>query len=163
MYPPPVQACFDANTGRHSSCITLSRASEDTEGKWRAVGLLMTKTHIIATGNDGSVDWLALPTHPGGDLEVGSSSRVCAFLGTVFCTYISFALAREISVFGFVSSTSHINAKIAPLHMQQGPIRSSLTLILSNTCVRLSLMTASSPFLPTKRTPLETPFSNNTI
>lgn len=66
------QACFDANTGRCSSSITLNRASESSDGSWKAVGLLMTKTHIIVTGCDGSVEWLALPPKPGGKLEVCS-------------------------------------------------------------------------------------------
>lgn len=30
----------------------------------------MTKTHIVVTGSDGSIEWLALPTQPGGNLEV---------------------------------------------------------------------------------------------
>lgn len=70
---PPLlfrQACFDSNTGRHSSCTTLKRARENSENNWRAVGLLMTKTHIIVTGSDGSIDWLRLPAQPGGGLEV---------------------------------------------------------------------------------------------
>lgn len=73
MYSHPPfasQACFDANTGRYSSYTTLSRASEGSDGCWRAVGLLVTKTHIIVTGSDGSIEWLALPTQPDAELEV---------------------------------------------------------------------------------------------
>lgn len=69
------QACFDANTGRYSSCMTLTRASDASGGGWTAVGLLMTKTHIVVTGSDGSIEWLALPTQPGGHLEVRSIIR----------------------------------------------------------------------------------------
>lgn len=70
--PSPVntQACFDANTGKYSSCITLKRALENSEGNWTAVGLLMTKTHIIVTGSDGVIEWFTLPAQPGGGLEV---------------------------------------------------------------------------------------------
>lgn len=70
-----VQACFDANTGRYSSCTTLSRASGTPEGDWTAVGLLMTKTHIVVTGSDGSIEWLSLPTQTGGSPEVCSTLR----------------------------------------------------------------------------------------
>ncbi|CAM9277675.1 unnamed protein product, partial [Laminaria digitata] len=66
---PGQLACFDANTGRYSSCVTLKRALENSESNWKAVGLLMTKTHIIVTGSDGSIEWLALPAQPGGSLE----------------------------------------------------------------------------------------------
>lgn len=55
--------------------MTLSRALDTSEGSWTAVGLLMTKTHIVVTGSDGSIEWLALPTQPGGDLEVSSTIR----------------------------------------------------------------------------------------
>lgn len=65
------QACFDANTGRYSTCITLGRVSENANvGGWKAVGLLMTKTHLIVTGNDGSIDWLTLPEEPDDHLKV---------------------------------------------------------------------------------------------
>lgn len=70
------QACFDANTGKYSSCTMLSRASDASGSDWTAIGLLMTKTHIIVTGSDGSIEWLVLPTQPGGNLEVGSTIRV---------------------------------------------------------------------------------------
>lgn len=65
-----MQACFDANTGKYTSCVTLSRASNTSDGGWTAVGLLMTKTHVVVTGSDGSIEWLALPTQSGGSLEV---------------------------------------------------------------------------------------------
>ncbi|CBJ28164.1 conserved unknown protein [Ectocarpus siliculosus] len=67
---PGQLACFDANTGKYTSCVTLSRASNTSDGEWTAVGLLMTKTHIVVTGSDGSIEWLALPTESGGSLEV---------------------------------------------------------------------------------------------
>ena len=65
-----MQACFDANTGKCSSCKTLNRASESAGGSWKAVGLLMTTSHIVVTGCNGSIDWLTLPSESGNDLEV---------------------------------------------------------------------------------------------
>lgn len=65
------QVCFDANTGKYSSCTKLGRASEGSEDNgWKAVGLIMTKTHIIVTGSDGSIEWLKLPAEADGHLEV---------------------------------------------------------------------------------------------
>lgn len=71
-----MQACFDANTGKYSTCKTLSRASEGAEGSWKAVGLLMTTSHIVVTGSNGSIDWLTLPSENGEDLEVRQARRV---------------------------------------------------------------------------------------
>ncbi|CAM9456895.1 unnamed protein product [Scytosiphon promiscuus] len=73
---PGQLACFDANTGKYSSCTTLSRASDTSGASWTAIGLLITKTHIIVTGSDGSIEWLALPTQPGGGLEVEFSIQL---------------------------------------------------------------------------------------
>ncbi|CAM9331513.1 unnamed protein product [Ectocarpus sp. 6 AP-2014] len=73
---PGQLACFDANTGKYTSCVTLSRASNTSDGGWTAVGLLMTKTHIVVTGSDGSIEWLALPTESGGSLEVEFSIQL---------------------------------------------------------------------------------------
>ncbi|CAM9947612.1 unnamed protein product [Ectocarpus sp. 12 AP-2014] len=73
---PGQLACFDANTGKYTSCVTLSRASNTSDGGWTAVGLLMTKTHIVVTGSDGSIEWLALPTQSGRSLEVEFSIQL---------------------------------------------------------------------------------------
>lgn len=74
------QACFDANTGRYSTCITLGRASESADGGgWKAVGLLMTKTHLIVTGNDGSIDWLTLSEEPDDYLKAGFCDSLISF------------------------------------------------------------------------------------
>ncbi|CAM9308631.1 unnamed protein product [Ectocarpus sp. 4 AP-2014] len=73
---PGQLACFDANTGKYTSCVTLSLASNTSDGAWTAVGLLMTKTHIVVTGSDGSIEWLALPTQSGGTLEVEFSIQL---------------------------------------------------------------------------------------
>ena len=43
---------------------------ENAEDSWVAVGLLMTKTHIVVTGSNGSIDWLTLPSETGEGLEV---------------------------------------------------------------------------------------------
>ncbi|CAN0362423.1 unnamed protein product [Pylaiella littoralis] len=73
---PGQLACFDANTGKYTSCMTLSRASGTSDGGWTAVGLLMTKTHVVVTGSDGSIEWLALPTQPGGSLDAEFSIQL---------------------------------------------------------------------------------------
>lgn len=37
---------------------------------------MLTKTHIIIVGSDGSMEWMALPTDPGGELQVCLSDRI---------------------------------------------------------------------------------------
>lgn len=66
--------------------MTLTRATATSDGDWKAVALLMTKSHIVVTGSDGSVEWLTLPAVPGLDLEVFFCLRwsVRAVLATGF-------------------------------------------------------------------------------
>jgi hypothetical protein len=52
--------CYDALTGLPRTAVPLASEAAAKAG-WRAVGLTLTKTHILVTGSDGTVRWLSLP------------------------------------------------------------------------------------------------------
>jgi hypothetical protein len=52
--------CYDALTGLPRTVVPLASEAAAKAG-WRAVGLTLTKTHILVTGSDGTVRWLSLP------------------------------------------------------------------------------------------------------